>query len=1026
MTNSSSTSNNPNGGTTNNNSSSHLGSSTYQSPIYSKKQKQKIVSIRTRNRRKIPFTDLIIFHIFSFLHGIDIENCCKASHIFQSVGFDESKFLEYFIIKYHPYTTFYHDYNRTATTLNPPNSSVINTNNTSTTGTPSSNNNTPMIGSGGKYHPKVMPQTTSSSNLNVFMNNGNNITGTSPTGSSNSNNNGMMMSGTPSPTTISNNNGGSTFSLSALANSQINFGSSPLGTSSILAASIYTPRDVYEKQQQPNIQQQQLSEQQVLDPTQLIAKEEKEYYKRPKCNWRNAVKYREQMQTYYRFSKVQLVKVYTQPDLKILTLSSSSLKEAIKGKGWVDVESPTANTKDNKEIQTNVNLTTVKPVVNINNGDNTYEEEFKKEKEKLEKERELLVEEFSGIMNYTNTNTEDWKNNGFHLTNVRLLDGRVILNTRKNFRHTTKPFKHHYSYDLLTYSLYSAKDSHLANRLDEDRKKLLLSLFDNHEDEKTEISIREEFMMKTNNFNVEQWASKIINYSSEYISRSRSEGSAAPTTADEDLSTAHSRADYPPFSVLNLLGVINTYPKYGSFGTAWSPANRTSGYGSLEFIELEIDEEIYITEVRIFETFCPGGVFKIATFNKESNSYDTVWLGKPYDTNCRVMDRSRVFSPKLLKKNYRTKRIRIDFDLRKSPSGWTEIDGILVRGTLTPNDTLRVLAQQHFQKKRDTIKLNKEVLHFPYSFLSHSPFDYQFGVLCFVYTESSYYHINSTLVVIGGTELLKDEVFLEVTYSRDYISAVKLLSNKTCMAIVKLARVPVQYCVHIYDITSKRLSKTFELKDLPSETEVKVWELTQQIIACSADNRIYIYDISHSSNVQNWKLLHVLQGHYTTVTSLSLNTELIDVCNVLVSGSADGTAKIWSLHTGNCLLTLVHPSPVTTVKLIAGGSMVATVCVNESKIRIWSICGQDAGQLVRVINLPSLSTGGNGYCQKEIYFDDSYFTYFEKGTNEYVLGRFYSSDKVGERTQIVDEGSSLNKYNIVNKYQTNPEACTIL
>ncbi|KAF0976715.1 hypothetical protein FDP41_004010 [Naegleria fowleri] len=993
-------------------------------PIYTKKQKQRLISIRTRNKRKLPLNESIIFLIFSFMDGIDIESCCKASHIFQNVATDESKFLEYFINKYDPYTTFYHDYNR-----------VI----------------VPAASSSGQQ--QQQPSTTGS-------------TPSTPIG------------------TTSGSSGSSTTTNGVSANNPPVLSSSPLSAtmqpltptlsyssfSTLLppVSSINNNLEQSQQQGSPVSNNSDTSHSCIISPA-LIQKEEREYYKRPRCNWRNAVKYREQMQRLYRCGQVHLMKVYTQPDLKILTLSSSSLKEAIKGKGWIDIDNSTHANNDNVSSASSQNKldqssledsesnkvtilnTSVRPTLGKRTVYVSDEEEVRKEKEKLEKERERLVDEFGGIMNYSSTNTEDWKSNGFHLMDVRLLDGRVILNTRKNFRHTTKPFKHHFSYDLLTYSLYSAKDSHVANRLTGQRKQILNNMFEDDLPISSMRELHETLLSETDDFIYEQWVARVINCSSEYISRNRSESGAAATTADNNLSTAHSRADYPPFSVLNLIGVVNTYPKYGSFGTAWSPSNRSFGFGSLEFLEFEIEEDMHITEIRIFETFCPGGVFKISLWDRANQCWDTIWLGKPYDTNCRMMERARVFAPKLFTREYATNRVRIDLDLRKSPSGWTEIDGILVRGYLHYKDRLSILARQQLQTKKDTISLNKEILHFPYSYLSHSPFDYQFGVLCFVYTESSYYHINSTLVVIGGTELLKDEVFLEVTYSKDYIVAVKLLSNKTCMAIVKMARVPVQYCVHIYDITLKKLTKTFELKELPTEAkEIKIWELTQQIIACSVDRTIYVYDISHSSSVNNWRLLHTFESHHSTITTLSLNIELIDLCNVMVSGSADKTVKVWSLHTGNCLMTLPHPGPVSCVKIIAAGSMVATACINESVIRIWSICGRGAGKLVRVLALPTLSSCNEQiFTQKEIYFDESYFIYFEKGTNEYMLGRFYESSEREQTKQQQPEGGTdeqqnlssqteyetwvgggkniiLNKYNIVNKYQGNADACTIL
>jgi len=98
------------------------------------------------------------------------------------------------------------------------------------------------------------------------------------------------------------------------------------------------------------------------------------------------------------------------------------------------------------------------------------------------------------------------------------------------------------------------------------------------------------------------------------------------------------------------------------------------------------------------------------------------------------------------------------------------------------------------------------------------------------------------------------------------------------------------------------------------------------------DNKIRVFD-------NEGVLQSTLEGHAKGVISFSWTEE-----HNLISGSWDGTAKIWSLQTNSCVGTLQpHENGVHVLGL--SGSQVATTSTGESvegrpanfKLRIWNV-----------------------------------------------------------------------------------------
>ncbi|XP_076240388.1 F box and leucine-rich-repeat gene 4 isoform X2 [Calliopsis andreniformis] len=106
---------------------------------------------------------------------------------------------------------------------------------------------------------------------------------------------------------------------------------------------------------------------------------------------------------------------------------------------------------------------------------------------------------------------------------------------------------------------------------------------------------------------------------------------------------------------------------------------------SQDYIDLEFYQEVYPIRVSIFETYSPGSVIGIWAQNSEGKWFQ-LWSGLPQI----VPQKPRLFTPHLHLCNFKTKRIRLEFnhDLLEY---YTELDAVFLIGTLelvVPNNNL--------------------------------------------------------------------------------------------------------------------------------------------------------------------------------------------------------------------------------------------------------------------------------------------------------------------------------------------------
>ena len=115
------------------------------------------------------------------------------------------------------------------------------------------------------------------------------------------------------------------------------------------------------------------------------------------------------------------------------------------------------------------------------------------------------------------------------------------------------------------------------------------------------------------------------------------------------------------------------YPKYGDLKNTWAQGD---DYNANHFIEVEYAEDVYVTQINIYETFNAGGVVRVGALNPNTNTWSIIWesLEGPI-----YIESSRIFSPKLNITSFKTKNIRLDVDTTAAES-YCEIDAIELVG----------------------------------------------------------------------------------------------------------------------------------------------------------------------------------------------------------------------------------------------------------------------------------------------------------------------------------------------------------
>lgn len=143
-----------------------------------------------------------------------------------------------------------------------------------------------------------------------------------------------------------------------------------------------------------------------------------------------------------------------------------------------------------------------------------------------------------------------------------------------------------------------------------------------------------------------QWASKVINYSSQ--------------------------KEFESYSAREVLGEPNSMPSKGYSSTAW----QASSDDRKEFIHVGFNKPMKIRQVIIAENFSPGAVVKVQLLDAQNQVYDV--LKKPADT-LNVF--SRFFYVRFDETSYEVASVKIFIDCRVVP-GENQIDAIGISNSI--------------------------------------------------------------------------------------------------------------------------------------------------------------------------------------------------------------------------------------------------------------------------------------------------------------------------------------------------------
>ncbi|KAK0410128.1 hypothetical protein QR680_004962 [Steinernema hermaphroditum] len=137
---------------------------------------------------------------------------------------------------------------------------------------------------------------------------------------------------------------------------------------------------------------------------------------------------------------------------------------------------------------------------------------------------------------------------------------------------------------------------------------------------------------------------------------------------------------------------------------------------------------------------------------------------------------------------------------------------------------------------------------------------------------------------------------------------------------------------------------------------IKVWDVSSaQCIhtLTGHTNRVYSLLFDSARNIVLGICMHTLTGHQSLTSEMQLRGD------ILVSGNADSTIKVWNIKDGRCIYTLAgekrHMSAVTSLQYMENG-MVASSS-DDGTVKLWDV---EKGEYVR--DLVNLESGGHGGC----------------------------------------------------------------
>jgi OmpA-OmpF porin, OOP family len=142
-----------------------------------------------------------------------------------------------------------------------------------------------------------------------------------------------------------------------------------------------------------------------------------------------------------------------------------------------------------------------------------------------------------------------------------------------------------------------------------------------------------------------QWASKVINYSSQL--------------------------EYESYSAKQSLGLPNSMPSKGYAASAWSPSSDERK----EFIQVGFDKPMKIRQVIIAENNAPGAVYRVVIYDAQKQEHE-VYRQQPDNT---LTDFSRYMQIKFEETTFEVTAVKVSLDCRVI-EGFQQIDAVGISG----------------------------------------------------------------------------------------------------------------------------------------------------------------------------------------------------------------------------------------------------------------------------------------------------------------------------------------------------------
>jgi WD40 repeat protein len=184
-----------------------------------------------------------------------------------------------------------------------------------------------------------------------------------------------------------------------------------------------------------------------------------------------------------------------------------------------------------------------------------------------------------------------------------------------------------------------------------------------------------------------------------------------------------------------------------------------------------------------------------------------------------------------------------------------------------------------------------------------------------------------------------DEIEYETNYSAEYLRRIvsskfwKLFSEALGEKVSKQTFRSVM-SQRLLKQASRRGSNMKQLQSKRSETSAPLPAVSQKV-----EQKLHSFEPSLSEpQAQNWKCVYTLTGHREGVNSIVISPNE----EILASGGADTSVKVWSLRTGEEIRTLggwfskPHSKSVNSVAISPNGQILATAS-EDAKVKIWNL-----------------------------------------------------------------------------------------